>query len=459
MSYLLPDDLASWPDDPYALLGVDYYVDERTVRKAYLQLVRRFKPDFHPEHFQRIREAYDTVLAEISYGRMVDQNEGYQSTITTASEERSWRQASPSTSQCDEAWQAAIDGREKDAYSKLIRLYQRGEGIPETCLRLYWLLKASPELDASTNPCHWLVEGLCATRLTGPMRDLYAREIAAFAEESQSERCTKLLSVDAEPGRIYDFMQIRWQAIDRLRNYERITDDLKLLKDRLAYQNEILWNRLLLLAANHLAWGNEHARRHFDHIKQTLTQSRFVHHELDYELDRLDLLIEVTHRVNSLRHVVDVPVVFIELIEQSWTQPFERYEPTFEKVVAAIADDPARGMRHIDYLKRINQAAAAYLVELIRSHQRVDYHADGNVGERAKNAAKRFVYGLKKANYDTSRPVLLQTSVSEATSPELVARFADELLGSRNREAWWTAAASTDLGMQGAYYAYRFVWG
>jgi len=455
----LPDDLRAWPNDPYALLGVDYSVDERTAKKAYLKLVRRFKPDFHPDHFQRIRQAYDSVLAQLSYRAAMGSDEGYRVYEPDDSERNEPHGQATSRSLPDEAWQDAVEGRERDAFSKLVRLVQRGEAVPEACLRLYWLSKAIPDLDASTSPCHWLVEGLCATQLSGPMRDLYQREIAAFPEEATSLRCTKLLDVEAEQGRVYDLLQMRWQACDRLVDYKRITDDLKLLKDRFALPHEVFWNRLLLLAANHLAWGNEHALRHFEHIKQTLAHSRYLHGELDYELDRLDLLIEITKRVDTLRFVVEVPLVFIELIEHSWTQPFEDYEPTFERVVAAIADDPERGMRHIDHLKRINQAAAAYLVELIRSHQRVDYYADRSMNERAKVAAKRFIYGLKKATYDAARLSLLQVSVAEATSPELLAHFADELLGNRSREAWWTAAANSDLGMQGAYHAHRIVWG
>jgi len=455
----LPDDLREWPDNPYALLGVDYLVDERTARKAYLKLIRRFKPDHYPDHFQRIREAYDSVLGQLSYRAMVESRDEYRDYHSDDAAIRQLEQLAPSNAIHDDAWQDAVEGRERDAYSKLVRIFQRGESVPEACLRLYWLLKVAPELDTSTSPSHWLAEGLIATKLTGPMYELYERELAASPEEAISSRCTKLLEVEAEHGRLYDFVQTRWRACDRLRDYIRITDDLKLFKERLALQHESFWNRLLLLAANHLAWGDEHALRHFGHIKQTLTQSRYLHYELDYELDRLDLLIEITQRADALRYVVEVPYVYVELIEQSWTQSHDRYEPTFERVVATIASDPERGMRHLDHLKQVNQAAAAYLVELIRSHQRIDFYSDSTAAERAKRAAKRFIYGLKKPTYDAARSSLLQASLAEAISPELLARFADELLGNRNHTAWWTAAANSDLGMQGAYHACRLVWG
>jgi preprotein translocase subunit Sec63 len=46
----LPDDVAKWPDDPYALLGVDHSVDRRSLRQAYVRLIRVYRP----EHYHRL---------------------------------------------------------------------------------------------------------------------------------------------------------------------------------------------------------------------------------------------------------------------------------------------------------------------------------------------------------------------------------------------------------------------
>lgn len=57
MSDFLPDDLAQWPGDPYELLGVTNTTAQRQVRKSYARLIRRFRPESHPQHYQRIRAA------------------------------------------------------------------------------------------------------------------------------------------------------------------------------------------------------------------------------------------------------------------------------------------------------------------------------------------------------------------------------------------------------------------
>lgn len=52
--------------NPYEILGVAPNADDEAVRKAYLDLVRRFSPDRYPEKFKRISNAYETLKDEKS---------------------------------------------------------------------------------------------------------------------------------------------------------------------------------------------------------------------------------------------------------------------------------------------------------------------------------------------------------------------------------------------------------
>lgn len=49
--HTLPPDPSSWPDNPFELLGVAHGVSPRELRKAYLHLFRRYKPEHAPEEF------------------------------------------------------------------------------------------------------------------------------------------------------------------------------------------------------------------------------------------------------------------------------------------------------------------------------------------------------------------------------------------------------------------------
>ena len=46
-------------------------------------------------------------------------------------------------------------------------------------LRLYWLLTVNPRLDERSVPADWLVRGMHATGLAGPLRELYREEVKA----------------------------------------------------------------------------------------------------------------------------------------------------------------------------------------------------------------------------------------------------------------------------------------
>ena len=48
-------------NDPYVVLGVSADVDDETIRRRYLELVKQFSPEQHPEKFSEIRRAYEAT--------------------------------------------------------------------------------------------------------------------------------------------------------------------------------------------------------------------------------------------------------------------------------------------------------------------------------------------------------------------------------------------------------------
>jgi curved DNA-binding protein CbpA len=48
-------------NDPYAVLGVTPECTDEVIRKRYLELVREFSPEHHPQRFAAIRAAYEVV--------------------------------------------------------------------------------------------------------------------------------------------------------------------------------------------------------------------------------------------------------------------------------------------------------------------------------------------------------------------------------------------------------------
>jgi curved DNA-binding protein CbpA len=47
--------------DPYNVLGLPPEADDEAVRRRYLELVRQFPPERHPEKFGAVRAAYESL--------------------------------------------------------------------------------------------------------------------------------------------------------------------------------------------------------------------------------------------------------------------------------------------------------------------------------------------------------------------------------------------------------------
>jgi DnaJ-class molecular chaperone len=47
--------------DPYEVLGIEPGSSDAAIRRRYLELVRQFPPDQHPERFAAVRGAYDAL--------------------------------------------------------------------------------------------------------------------------------------------------------------------------------------------------------------------------------------------------------------------------------------------------------------------------------------------------------------------------------------------------------------
>ncbi len=457
----LPEDLNLWPADPYELLGIEHHTDERSVRRAYLRLVRRFKPDFYPEHFQRVREAHDMVLQYLEYQRFTDDHtefdpREYETGISRPIEPMPTARTPAAH---DIAWQVALEGREQEAYSLLVRFYQQREAPQEACLRLYWLLKSQPELDAKVTPCHWLVAGLKETRLCGPLRDLYDRELATNPGEAVTAHATELVTLEAEPGPLYDFLEVRWRACGKLGRWSDITRDLQSIKPLLAYQHEATWVRLLLLAAGHLAWCDQEALQDFLHLRQAISQAVHLHHELSAELDRFDLLLEIRTRFASLRSAKQVPQIFTELVQRSWVESYAEYQELLDSVVLWLAANPTRGLNDLDQLEKHNHAAAMHLVQVIRFYPGLHQDYDGRALKRVSTTAARFFHSLQNANYRLVRSQILEFCLNEVLDPVWLAQAGDELLGKAHRGSTWSESITNDLGLCGVYHACRAVRG
>src|SRR6266446_4448716 len=172
--HTLPDDCSRWPDNPFELLGVPPGVNERELRRAYARLIRIYKPEHFPEHFRRIREAYEAAR---HYAQFFTAFETPADAPALSAESPPAAQDVPAPSEAgspsrpaaelpmprplarsleeelDEAWDWTVDGDAARAYARLLDLQHRHPERSEICLRLHCLLSVAPELDTRRTAC------------------------------------------------------------------------------------------------------------------------------------------------------------------------------------------------------------------------------------------------------------------------------------------------------------------
>jgi hypothetical protein len=487
----LPEDLARWPDDPYELLGVRPGIAPRDLRRAYTQRIRTFKPEQFPEHFCRIRAAYETVLRHVEMFGLFhvlpteaaaeesddaeERDDG--ETETEAGPEASAGEALPMPQLAEpeaepeedaeavadvpsyrgrdlhkelhEAWERACSGAEADAYARLRALHDSYPEEEDVYVRLYWLLAVAPEVDPLRAPADWLIAGLRVRGVVGPLRELLHRELEETPSLALDLGCTQLLQTRTRPALLLDFLEWRWHAAGRLEKWETIGVDLDALRGRFIAEEEESWARLLLLATDQLAWARaEKHRSRFRHCVHELEQLIHLHARLGDEMDRLDFLQILANawHAQGERAENDLPLLrllqlqLLRLIPLSWSRPFSDIHPLLDQFLATIVEQPAVALRGFD---RVQEHAGAVLTQYGRALLQYQYAQNKNAPDDECSEAlallvAEFLEGSYCGRYDKFRVRLVDFCLREQVSPSAVA----QLIESRQMHSLYQVAQS-----------------
>jgi curved DNA-binding protein CbpA len=79
--------------DPYQVLGLPPGADDEAIRRRYLELVRQFSPEHHPERFAAVRGAYEQLRDQGTRLRHRLFEAGKRETVEAIIEEVSCRRA------------------------------------------------------------------------------------------------------------------------------------------------------------------------------------------------------------------------------------------------------------------------------------------------------------------------------------------------------------------------------
>lgn len=422
----LPENLDEWPTDPYAVLGVQFGIDPRDLRRVYTQLIRSYKPEQFPEHFRRIREAYEAVLRHVPFFGLAAAASSADIEASPAEEAPALERRGPDLlEQMQTQWELACRGQESEAYSGLRALYEQHPTCDELCMRLYWLLTLAPEVDSLRKPCDWLVAGLRANNLTGPLRELYRRELADTPGVAGTEAGAELFVHVAGTPVMFDLAGWRWLAAARLEKWDWIIADIAAVRERVCHASPEQWVLLLMAALHHLAWGlTAAARKHTGLYYEEVQRYEHLHLRLSNEYDRLEHLHHLSTRWHALSEVGELPGIVADLIAVSWEKPEVHVRPRLDAFLAAVARQPRLWLETLTRLHRQGRVLTDFVRRTLEEQQSSTYENASleRAAEDARCAIADFLDLQERLTYDEFRKALLTFCLAEAISPQAVAR-------------------------------------
>ncbi|HEX4150514.1 MAG TPA: J domain-containing protein, partial [Pirellulales bacterium] len=377
----LPSDLGDWPQNPYQLLGVQPSVEPRDLKRAYTQLIRVYKPEQFPDHFRRLREAYETVLRQVEFRTKYqvrdDEPPAASQNLTRADitpadvrqferfvnepEIVSW------PARLDQIWETAASGLEEPAYRQFVELEQLHPGHPDLCVRLYWLLALEPRLDLGRDPEDWLAKGLMNVGLSGPLGELYRRRIASHPQEALSERCEKLLAAPATPGLLAAFAEQRWNTAAVLGDAAPlVAADLERLRPAIAAQAEEIWINLVVRAMEYLAWSDDsNSREQAFEYRRQVEVAEHLHRRLEHLFDRMEIVFEIAAIWRESQRRTAHGNVLHRIMRQSRLTDFATTRPQLESELRTALITPSAMLDGLSAVLNRSSVAALAFGELL----------------------------------------------------------------------------------------------
>jgi hypothetical protein len=380
----LPDDLRGWPNDPFELLGVARGTSEPDIKRAYTRLIRRFKPEHHPDEFRRVREAYEACLTQ---GRwffpptefvepvVVPPSDVRQEPIEpiAAPEARDesesrlpenpvepvrfevpqFSRQSPRIDDAERLWRLAVEGHNEEAYRELKSLATAHPDRVDLFLRLYWLLALTPSLDADLTRHNWLADALVRSKLNGSAVELYRRELGIDPDVALYGPYLELLAAEAHPNDLLHVGRLRLFAAGRSRSWGPADVDLKVLAKRIPLYNEAAWLSFLVTASDWTAWEqpwplSASIRDELDHLKHL----ELAHAE---SFDRIEETIRLSTRLaKDWSDVADALLTpaWQRLLASAWAGYGDVAAADVNSAAEEVAADPSGALRRVDRFQR-----------------------------------------------------------------------------------------------------------
>lgn len=276
MSSPLPENLDEWPVSPSQVLNVSSTADRSEIRRAYAALIRKFRPETHPAHFQRLREAMEILLEGLQRGQTAmptgldlapDILRG-KSTPSETEKALSFNGGVTSTesnSQVTTQSSQPADKLDADGFqSEVARLWHEYSQSPSAQMiqRLhshavssrddvtpflmgYWTSQLTPQLCPELSALRWLADGLERFGGDAELVRLLLVELRSHPELLATEQSGHLSNLILNSANLQVYLSERWQLLALQHSWKQIREEYEQTQKRLAFSHPSVWSRLL----------------------------------------------------------------------------------------------------------------------------------------------------------------------------------------------------------------------
>ena len=271
MSHHLPEDIDRWPIAPRAILDVPLSAGRPEIRRAYAQLIRHFRPETHPQHFQRIREAMEMMLAGLEENGHSD--EGYRislpsihafeqtarpgafsqptghdigPTVTASLLKPGGQNPTLLDAERDRIWDEYSQRPSAECLQKLHDLAVRSEDDPRPFLMGCWAARLTPEFSPKRRPFDWAREGIEQTGGSEELVEILVEElrddITLTTEEAGGQLAEGIRDIELAQA----YLSARWRLMAQKGFWQRLTREYEATQKSYSYSRPDVWFQIVM---------------------------------------------------------------------------------------------------------------------------------------------------------------------------------------------------------------------
>lgn len=434
----LPDDLSQWPDDNWELFGLDSNASYNELRKAYSKLIKLFRPETRPDHFQRIQKAFETLRNLIQSPKENGNQDERQNENSENNEELLRRRSKRQKEFLRNLFYQYINKADWDGARKfledVIEQAQSEEKSDELSdldeipyLYMFWLQYAlcPPDKDVFPDIIKYLIMGENAHQ--DEEMSLSIKTLFFFLERKElscKDSVYDYTMSQLEFPAILLLVNIRWLNLhfeDEFDDVDVILSDLETLKKRFLPQNAKAWIRINIEAIEHLLWvKSSKTQKAIENCLEEITQ--FPEYS-DYYDDKLDSLDRLEQTIESVKTIPDILPININLIHtillMSGNTVFTRYRRLVLKFASELADDVLLAFMVFDYLNMYHPLVTSRLFSPLQQMYLARHEKNELTEEQIDGVVKKMlqIWESHEYNYNSCRLPYLKLFLEDMLDP------------------------------------------